>query len=209
MNQKIKISIVLLIVVGLGVFTSVAAQAPSGLDRDRGRSMLNTIKSDIKKNYYDPNFHGIDIEARFKLAEEKIKQATSLGQIFGIIAQALIEFEDSHTFFVPPSRPYTTEYGWQMQMIGEKAYVIAVKPGSDAEAKGLKEGDEIHTIDGIRPTRENMWKLDYSYNALRPRPGMHLQVIKPGGTGVELDVMAKVRQGKRVLDLTSGSDIFD
>jgi C-terminal processing protease CtpA/Prc len=40
-------------------------------------------------------------------------------------------------------------------------------------------------------------------------PGMHLVVIKPDGKAQEFDVMAKVRQGKRVLDLTDGSDIWD
>ena len=45
--------------------------------------MLGDIKADLKKNYYDPSFHGVDIEARFKEADEKIKNATSLGQIFG------------------------------------------------------------------------------------------------------------------------------
>lgn len=211
MDPKLKISITLLLVILVNLtLTSAAGQSPpSSFDRDRGRIMLNVIKGDIKKNYYDPNFRGIDLDARFKVAEEKIKQATSLGQIFGIIAQTLIEFEDSHTFFLPPSRPYTTEYGWQMQMIGDKAYVVAVKPGSDAESKGLKEGDEIYTMDGFGPTRENMWKLQYTYNALRPKPGMRLQVIKPGGQELELDVLAKVKQGKRVMDLTSGSDIFD
>jgi len=210
MEPRINISIAILLVTLIqGMLISVAGQSPpSGFDRDRGRIMLNVIKSDIKKNYYDPNFHGMDLDARFKVAEEKIKQATSLGQIFGIIAQTLIELEDSHTFFLPPSRPFTTEYGWQMQMIGDKAYVVAVKPGSDAEAKGLKEGDEVYSMDGYGPIRENMWKLLYTYNALRPKPGMHLQVIKPGGQEQEFDVMAKIRQGKRIVDLT-GSDIFD
>ena len=193
----------------LATLWQAAGQSPpSSFDRDRGRVMLNVIKGDIKKNYYDPNFHGMDLDVRFKVAEEKIKQATSLGQIFGIIAQTLIELEDSHTFFLPPSRPYTTEYGWQMQIIGDKAYVVAVKPGSDAEAKGLKEGDEIYSMDGFGPTRENMWKIQYTYNALRPKPGMHLQVIKPGGQEQEFDVMAKIKQGKRIVDLT-GSDVFD
>ena len=210
MEPRLNISIAILLVTLIqGMLISVAGQSPpSGFDRDRGRIMLNVIKSDIKKNYYDPNFHGMDLDARFKVAEEKIKQATSLGQIFGIIAQTLIELEDSHTFFLPPSRPFTTEYGWQMQMIGDKAYVVAVKPGSDAEAKGLKEGDEVYSMDGYGPIRENMWKLLYTYNALRPKPGMHLQVIKPGGQEQEFDVMAKIRQGKRIVDLT-GSDIFD
>ena len=201
--------ILILLCLILAILSPAAGQsAPSSLDRDRGRIMLNVIKSDLKKNYYDPNYHGMDVDVRFKVAEEKIKQAASLGQIFGIIAQTLIELEDSHTFFLPPSRPSTTEYGWHMQMIGDKAYVIAVKPGSDAEAKGLKEGDEIYSIDGVGPSRENMWKIQYSYNALRPRPGMHLQTIKPGGQELEFDVLAKVKEGKRIVDLT-GNDIFD
>ena len=78
--------------------------------------MLGQIKNDIKKNYYDPTFHGMDLEARFKTAEEKINQATSVGQVFGIIAQAVIELNDSHTIFIPPPRAARTEYGWQMQI---------------------------------------------------------------------------------------------
>ena len=187
---------------------SVLAQVPS-FERERGRMMLNTIKGDLKKNYYDPGFHGIDVDARFKEAEEKIKTATSVGQIFGIIAQALIDFEDSHTYFLPPSRSYRTEYGWQMQMIGEKCYVVAVKPGSDAEAKGLSVGDEIYSIDGYGPVRQNLWKIIYTYQALRPKAGVRFQIIKPNGQQVELDVMAKVDQGKRVMDLTDSTDVYD
>ncbi|HKY27911.1 MAG TPA: S41 family peptidase [Pyrinomonadaceae bacterium] len=210
---KHRILLVFLLIFLPGAVTTVFGQsAPSGFDKDRARTMLNAIKSDLKKHYYDPNFHGMDVDGRFKQAEEKIKVATSLGQIFGIIAQAMIELNDSHTYFVPPDRSYTTEYGWNMQMIGSKCYVVAVKPGSDAEAKGLKEGDEIFSIDGFEPTRENLWKIQYTYQALRPKPGMRLVVIKPDGKEHELDVMAKVKQGKRVLDLTMSStaqDIFD
>src|SRR4030095_8424434 len=197
----------------VATLVSVLAQnPPSGFERDRARTMLNIIKGDLNKNYYDPNFRGMDIDARFKAAEEKIKVATSQNHIFAIIAQALIDLDDSHTYFIPPSRPYTLEYGWQMQMIGDKCYVTAVKPGSDAEAKGLKEGDEVYSIDGFGPTRENLWKIQYNYQALQPRGGMRLVVIKPDGKEQQLDVLAKVKQGKRVLDLTgggSGTDIFD
>lgn len=199
-----------LFVVTLG--SGFAQAPPTAFERDRGRSMLNVIKNDLKKNYYDERFHGMDVDARFKAAEEKMKEATSQGQILGIIAQVLIELNDSHTYFVPPSRTFTTEYGWQMQMIGNKCYIVAVKPGSDAEAKGLKEGDEVFSIDGIGPIRENLWKIQYTYQALRPRAGVRLVVIKPDGKEHELDVMAKVTQGKRVVDLTGGgdgSDIFD
>lgn len=122
--------------------------------------MLKEIKDDLKRNYYDPTFRGIDIEARFKQAEEQIKKATHQNEIFGIIAETLADLNDSHTSFVPPRRGYTFEYGWNMQMIGDKCYVVAVKPGSDAEAKGLKEGDEIYTIDNIGPIRENFKRIN-------------------------------------------------
>ena len=120
-----------------GAFLSTSAQQkpPSKFEIERSRTMLGDIKADLKKNYYDPSFHGVDIEARFKEADEKIKNATSLGQIFGTIATFLMRLDDSHTFFVPPRRAYRTEYGWKMETIGDKNYVVAVRPGSDAEAK--------------------------------------------------------------------------
>jgi C-terminal processing protease CtpA/Prc len=190
---------------------SIFAQGPSlsSFERERGRIMLGTIRDDIRKNYYDPNFHGIDLDATFKAADEKIKQATSISQILRIIAQFAVDLDDSHTLFLPPSRQARTEYGWQMQMIGEKCLVVAVKPGSDAEAKGLKEGDEVYSVNGMGLVRENLWKFHYIYNALSPAVGMSLVVIKPDGKEQKLDVLAKVREGKKVLDLTQGGDIWD
>ena len=120
----------------LVVPATLQAQSFGSLDRERGQEMLGMIKDEIKKNYYDPNFHGIDLDKRFKEAEGKVKQSNSLGQMFGVIAQVLIEFNDSHLFFLPPGRSYRTDYGYLMQMVGDKCYVMAVKPGSDAEAKG-------------------------------------------------------------------------
>lgn len=188
---------------------SAAAQQVTNFDRDRGRIMLDVIKNDIRKNYYDPTFHGVDLDARFKTAEEKINQATSIGQIFGIIAQAVIDLNDSHTMFYPPPRASRTEYGWQMQMIGDACYVVAVKPGSDAEAKGLKVGDRIHRIDGIMPAKENLWKIQYLYYSLRPQPGMRLIAESPGQQPRQLDVMAKVEQGRRQIDLTNDIDYME
>jgi C-terminal processing protease CtpA/Prc len=195
----------ILLFLGLSAVPSVWAQADMGFERGRGRDMLKVIKDDIKKNYYDPNYHGIDLESRFKTADEKMQQAQSVGQVFGIIAQALLDFDDSHTFFLPPGRSNSLEYGWQMQAIGDHCYVVAVKPGSDAEAKGLKPGDEVLSIGGFKPSRELIWKLNYLFNALRPVPVMPLTLLTPGGQQRQLEVQAKIKQGKRVLDLT-GSD---
>ncbi len=93
------IKIGLLIFIFLSLITVTTAQTVENKDRDRAQEMLNRIKDELKKNYYDPSFRGMDVEARFKTASEKIKTAVSIGQIFGIIGQVLIELNDSHTYF--------------------------------------------------------------------------------------------------------------
>jgi len=177
-------------------------------DRARGHIMLRNIKDEVRKNYYDPMFHGIDLDTRFAAADKKIDEATSNGQIFGIIAQTLLDFDDSHLFFMPPARVNHVEYGWRYQAIGDKCLVIAVKPGSDAQAKGLMPGDEVLKIDGFVPTRENLWKLEYLYYALRPQAGMRLIVRSPDGKERQIDVMAQVIRGKALVDLTSDADFW-
>ena len=169
-----------------------------GFERERGRQMLSVIKEDIKKNYYDPKFHGVDLDARFKAAEEKIKQANSVGQVQAIIAQVLVDFNDSHLYFIPPEKASRTDYGWQMQMIGDKPYIVAVEPGSDAAASGLKPGDEIYSLDGYEPTRENLWKMQYFYRLLRPKPAVRFVIQKADGQQRQIDVKSKVTEGRRI-----------
>jgi carboxyl-terminal processing protease len=178
-------------------------------ERERGRSMLQSIKDDIKKNYYDSTFRGIDLDARFSVADERIKKASSEGQILAIIAQVLVDFDDSHLYFSPPEKASRTSYGWSMQMVGDKCYIVAVQPKSDAEAKGLRPGDEVYSLDGYEPTRENLWKMRYFYYQLRPRPAVQLVVIKPDGQRRELEVKSKVTQGRRIRGNIPGVDYGD
>lgn len=185
------------------------AQGNLKFERDRGQVMLKAIKDDIKKNYYDPNYHGIDLEARFQAAEEKMKQAQSLGQIFGIVAQVLMDFDDSHTFFLPPSRTDSIEYGFQTMAVGDRCFVSAVKPGSDAEAQGLKPGDEVLQIGGFDVSREMLWKINYLFYTLRPTPVLPIVVRKPDQEPRQMQVAAKVKRGKRLLDLTGGGGGVD
>lgn len=186
------------------------AQSLDRLQRGQAKDMLNTVKKEIKDKYYDAGFHGIDLDARFKAAEEKLDKATSLGQAFGIIAQAVLELNDSHTTFYPPSRSGRVEYGWRMQMIGDKCFVTAVRPGSDAERKGLKVGDEILSVEGFRPTRKEMWKINYYYNALSPRAGLNLKVISPDEKEPrELNIAAKLTQLKSTLSIADQIRDYD
>ena len=197
----------LLLIIVLACTQPVWPQSLSGQDRDRGLIMLKAARDDIRKNYYDPELRGIDLDARIKAAEARIKQAKSNGEVFGIIAQVLMDFNDSHTIFLPPQRASRIEYGWQVQTFGDDTYVIAVKPKSDAEAKGLKPGDKVLAIDGVAPSRENLWVYHYLYNVLKPRPVVNVEVQGPGEQPRELELKAKVQTGKVVFDLTSTIDL--
>ena len=185
----------------IGSSSDVHAQGLGPHDRDNARAMLKAAKDDLKKNYYDPALRGMDLEARFKDAEEKLQQATTRDQLMIIVAQTLLDLNDSHTYLLPPSRAARVQYGWDMQMIGDNAFVVAVKPKSDAELKGLKPGDQIMAVDGYRPTRDNMWKMYYRYYALMPSRSIRVVVQSPGESQPrELDLLAKVERGSTVTD---------
>ena len=188
----------------------VVGQTLSSNDRSVGHTMLRNIRDAIRKDYYDPTFHGINVDETFKAADEKINQATSNGQVFGIIAQALRSLNDTHTFFLPPPHSLRVSYDWQIQMIGDHCYILAVKPGTDAEAKGLKSGDILHVVDGYKITRENFWLFGYLYNRLQPHSQLSLVVQSPGEQPRRVDYTASTRQGKKALDITrGGADYYD
>ena len=197
----------------IALFASSAwPQQMSGVDRGRAADILKVITSDVRKHYYDPKLHGVDWDAKIAEAKEKISQANSFNMAMSHIAAALDTLNDSHTFFLPPQHAYHHDYGWQYQMIGDHCFVTRVRPNSDAEAKGVKPGDEVLTINGFGPSRENLWKMQYVFSILRPQPGLRLGLQDPAGAQRQVDVAAKIRQTKRVMDLTGengASDIWD
>ncbi len=125
-----------------GVSPAKAQEKFDSIQRDQARTMLREIENDIKKHYYDPKFHGIDVDARFRKADQQIQAAHSLHQSFGIIAGALDSFNDSHLFFLPPQRAFRVDYGYRLDMIGDACFVTSVRPDGDAAAK-LKPGDQV------------------------------------------------------------------
>ena len=169
--------------------------------------MLQQVHADLREYYYDPTFRGIDLKARVKLAEARIDTAKSNGEIFGIIAQMLSEFDDSHLFFIQPSRVGQVKYGWEMVPIGDSVYVLAVKPGSDAEKKGLRPGDLLLTVNGFMPTRGNLWKLRYLFWTLRPQPFLRVMVQDPTGKQRTLELDAEVKVDQKVYDMSLDADI--
>ena len=169
------------------------AQSFDRIERERLKGILNIVKNEVKKNYYDPAYHGIDLDARFKKADERLDQVTSTSQGLSVIAQVLIDFDDSHLYLNPPATNLEVEYGWRMQAIGDRVYITQVKPKSAAEAKGLKIGDQVLAVSGFRPSRKELWKVLYYYGVLSKRDKLNLTVLSPGAeTPRDLEIKAQV-----------------
>src|SRR5437660_7194944 len=94
-REKLKRSIALLsfVVVLLAVgFVRTSAQKPEkdiADNRRYGLKMLKDIKAALRDHYFDPTFHGLDLDKRFQVAADAMGQATSGGQVLGIVAQAV------------------------------------------------------------------------------------------------------------------------
>jgi C-terminal processing protease CtpA/Prc len=197
-----------------GLLAGAGAQAgaqdgPRPADRQRARVMLKTIHKELQKSYYDPTFHGVDLDAHHTAAEKKIEAAGSVGQLMGIVAQFVMELDDSHTRFLPPRTTVSVDYGWEIRMVGERCLVVDVEPGSDAAAQGVKPGDVVLEAQGAQPTRDNLWKFHYLYGTLRPQPGLTAVLQAPGQSPRRVQFRATVKEDKRVLDFTEGEDLWN
>jgi carboxyl-terminal processing protease len=168
---------------------SSAQEKATNVDRGQARDMLHAAKETIEKYYYDPTLHGVDLNARYAEAGRKIDQMTLQNQAYGILAWFVDGMGDSHTRFEPPPFNYTVRNGWEKGFIGDKCYITAVEPHSDADAKGIKRGDEVLEIEGFHPTRQAIYRMDYAFNVQAPRKEMHLKVASPGGEA--RDVLVK------------------
>jgi carboxyl-terminal processing protease len=189
----------------LAPFGRSGAQALSRFDRERGLAMSKQVREDIERHYYDSTFKGVDLAASFATADARIRSAASHEQVFAGIAQAVLDLNDSHTYFMPPAYTVRVKYGWQMKMVGDSCFITHVEPKSDAAAQGLAVGDAVAAVNGHPVTRQTLWKLMYVFHLLRPQPGLRVAVQAPGAAVRQLDIAASVRQQQRLLDLT-GSD---
>ena len=173
--------------------------------RESAESIWQAVASDVKSHYYDPKFHGLDWDALVAETKRKIDDSASYDMALLQIAATLDALNDSHTSFVPPRAMINYpnlfvmdwrslmmlskvrhEYGWEYEMVGEQGFVTHVRPGSDAEKKGLQVGDEILSINGYRPERATIQRANYVFNVLRPQPELKLEVKDPAGTKKQL-----------------------
>lgn len=180
------------------VFTAAAFQQTaraqvSGADRANALGMLDTLRGNLKNNYYDPSYHGVDLDFVYEQAKERMKTAATRDELMMTLAQITLAFNDRHTIFVPPPRSADVEYGWRVSVVGKDCFVTGIKPKSDAEAKGLKVGDKVLSINNVKLTRENLWQMYYRYYLLSPTGMVRFVVLSPNDAAPHtLDVQTKI-----------------
>jgi C-terminal processing protease CtpA/Prc len=199
------ISLLLLTLMVPFVFAAAQAKDMSNEERDQVQTMLSQVSSDLSRHYYDPKVHGVDWQAKVSLARDQIKQERSLNMAMAHVAAALDSLNDSHTFLIPPRRPYVLERGWTIQMIGEKCFVTRVQPNGDAESHGVKPGDQLVAINGYHVGRDNLRKIEYAFNVLRPLPQLTVTLRSPLGEERKAGLEAKSRQRAHVRDLDANT----
>ncbi len=181
----------------------LAAQI-SSVDRDRGRTMLRQVRAQIQQRYYDAGYGRVDLDATAAQLDASIQDAQSLGEVFAAVAQMAMQMGDSHTFFVPPQQTVEVDYGWELMMVGDSAWVSEVSDGSDAHRQGVRPGDRVISVNGHAPTRHNLWAMQYAFRVIRPQPGLRVVLRAPGGQPRQLDLASRVRERFRIVDLTGG-----
>ena len=184
------------LVLAVFTFKSYSQGVNSAIDLKSSRQMyqniLKTIKDEIKEKYYDPKLGGVDVEGNFKKAGELINEAKSIEEMADIIARFLYPFNDSHLFFIPPSKTTKVEYGWEMTFIGDKAFVTSIEENSDAYKKGVRRGDRIYMVNDYILTRDEFPLFRYHFNILRPQRVLNVLLIKPSGAKFKLELLSKV-----------------
>jgi C-terminal processing protease CtpA/Prc len=190
------------LVLFIGIPHHPALAQATGTDRGNAFTMLDMTRDAIKKNYFDPTYRGIDVDFVFEQAKERIKIAPTRDAMMITIASAVMAFDDSHTTFAPPARAADVDYGWVVSMVDDQAFVTRVKPGSDAEEKGLKPGDKLIAIDGFKPTRKNLWQMYYRYFSVAPTSKVAMTVLSPGATKPHvLEIQTKIQKTAKIKSL--------
>jgi len=157
--------------------------------------MLSNISSDVHKYYFDAKLHGLDWDALVRETKQNIDKAPDEATAVGEIEALLERLNDSHTSFIPPGNVYTANYGWEFKIIGNRGFVTEVSPGSDAESKGMRPGDELLTINGFAVDRAGVPMLKKALYGFFQSKSVDLELRNPTGKLLHLTVASEVKRG--------------
>lgn len=200
-----------LLAIGSGWSAALHAQQPksklAAVDLDRAHAMLRQTYKEVKQNYYDPTFHGVNLDASYQHLDARLNASQTVNDSFRVIAAFLMQLQDSHTFFQPPARVNRSTMGYEMEMVGDQCLVTRIRPGTDA-AKKLHVGDQVLALNHFAVKRADFWNMRYFYQTLSPAPAEVLNLQSPEGERREVTIIASLRPGKKVISVEDGGGDF-
>jgi len=174
----------------------------------RAHAILSQAYTEVKKYYYDPAYHGVDLDASFKQFDTRMNSAQSINDTFRVIAAFLLQLHDSHTYFQPPVRTNHSTLGYEMEMVGDKCFITHIRPATDAATK-LHVGDQVLALNRFTMKRADFIDMRYFFQTLSPAPYENLDLLSPTGERRQVTIQAQLQRGAKILDLTEeGSPDF-
>ena len=186
-------------IVALGLGTGAAAlpqlQAPTSDERQMLRAMLKAGYDSVREHYFDRKFNGVDWDARYAQYQAKLATAATVHAGLLTVADMVDSLGDSHTRFYPPGWLRQVDYGYDLLAIGQRLYVGAVRPSSDAATK-LRPGDLVIALNAQPITRQSLARTRYELLALTPLSETRLTLRDPDGRERNVDVKSTVTESQ-------------
>jgi hypothetical protein len=176
-------------------------QKLDSVNLERAHVMLKQVHDEIKKNYYDSTYHGVDLDTTFHQYDQRLDASRDVNDTFHVIAAYVMQLHDTHTFFIPPSRTNFSTMGYALEMVGDKCFITHIRPGTDA-AKKLHVGEQVLAINGFGIRKAEFSNELYFFHTLTPAPAEMLEVQNPAGERRKETIQALLIPGKHILDLT-------
>jgi C-terminal processing protease CtpA/Prc len=183
-------------------------QKLNSADLERAHMMLRQAYDDVKKNYYDPKYHEVDLDGTYRQLDAALDAVKSNNEAFRVIAGYLLNLHDSHTFFMPPPHVNRSVREFHTEMVGDACFVTRIRPNSDAAAK-LLVGDQVLARNGLKIQRADFETLQYFFQIISPSSIQQFIVQGPSGERRQEIIHSAIRQGKATLDLSDAANDND
>ena len=199
------LGVLVLVVLSAG---AVQAQQPPGQQRGRMKDVLREVSQEIRKSFFDPGMRGLDWDGLTNEARERIDRAHSTSEMITAIFALVEKLKDSHTVFLPPSRPVEALFGLEAQAFGDEVRISKVKEGSRAEKAGLMLGDRIVSINEFTVDRGSIDLAMLYWRALQPVAAMDIELVRGTESPRRIRVMAEIKQKSVITDLTKLENVY-
>ena len=118
-------------------------------------AVFDDVWETIQDRYYDPNFHGIDWQAKRTAYRPVAARAGNAQELYEVLRQMIGSLRDAHTRVYSPDEkfdwwsPRFITVGLTVREIEGAPTVIQIEAGSAASRTDIKQGDLIATVDDV------------------------------------------------------------